>query len=225
VEFLMNLLVKFSGEFFDSKDSLSEIGKEFLENMKDVERAYVVIGGGNRIRGRSSSFRRPGSDRIGVLSTLMNGFILKESLEEMGKKVAIFSHFSDFGQVYDYQQAKTEFENHKWVIFAGGLGRVYYISTDVNSVIKSLEVGADAVVKLTKNGGVYDKDPSVYEDAQVIPNLTYDEVLTNKLAIMDFAAIAIASENNLPIAVLNIKDFPKFLAGEKVGSIIGKDWR
>jgi uridylate kinase len=221
----MNLLIKFSGEFFDSKDSLSNIGKEFLESMKDVERAYVVIGGGNRIRGRSAAYHRPGSDRIGVLSTLMNGFILKEYLENTGRKVAIFSHFADFGRVYDYQQAKAEFEDHKWVIFAGGLGRVAYVSTDVNSVIKALEVGANAVVKLTKEYGVYDKDPSKFEDANLIPHLSHEEVLARKLPVMDYAAIAIAAENNLPIAVMNVLDLPRFLANENVGSIIGNDWR
>lgn len=221
----MNLLIKFSGEFFDSKDVLSSIGKEFLETMKDVERAYIVIGGGNRIRGRSAAYHRPGSDRIGVISTLMNGFILKEYLETMGKNVELFSHFNDFGKMYDYQAAKLAFEDHKWVIFAGGLGKVAYISTDVNSVIKALEVGAHAVVKLIKEFGVYDKDPSKFPDAKLISNLTHDQVLEQKLPVMDYAAIAIANENDLPIAVMNILDLPKFLANEKVGSIIGKDWR
>lgn len=220
----MNILIKFSGEFFDTKDDLSPEGRDFLNQFKPDQHCYVVIGGGNRMRGRDSRHKQPASDNIGVISTLMNGFILKENLLDRGYKVKLFSHFVGFGDLY-YHRAAIEAYNHgNWVIFASGLGKVGYISTDVNSVIKGLEVGVEAVVKITKSGGVFDKDPKLGV-ATLIEHISHQEVIEKRLAVMDIAAIAIAAENDLSIAVMTAHDFPKFMAGQNVGSIIGKDFR
>lgn len=221
----MNLLIKFSGEFFDAKDDLTSEGKELLNLIKESNRGYVVIGGGNRIRGRDSWYSRTGSDNIGVISTLMNGFILKEHLKHHEKKVKLFSHFIGFGNLYNPKDAIEAFESDHWVILASGLGRVSYVSTDLSSVIKALEVKANAVVKITKSGGVFDSDPKFNKDAKIIKNISHDEVLQKNLSVMDLSAIAIAAENQLPIAVMNVCDFKQFLNNENVGSIIGKDWR
>jgi uridylate kinase len=110
------------------------------------------------------------------------------------------------------------------VILASGLGKVGYISTDLSAVIKALEIKADAVIKISKLGGLYDKDPKS-GPAKLIKNISYEDVITRKLAVMDFSAIAIAAEHNLPVAITSIHDFPKFMDGEKVGSIVGNDWR
>lgn len=220
----MNLLIKFSGEFFESKDDLTQQGKDFLDCLSKEDNAYIVIGGGNRIRGRDSNYCRNASDNIGVISTLMNGYILKENMIQRKFKVKLFSHFQDFGTYYTPKDAIRAHEKGNWVILASGLGRVGYVSTDLSSVIKALETKADAVIKITQSDGIYDKDPK-YPDAKFIENISHAEVLTKQLAVMDAAAVAIASEHDLPIAILNIKDFDRFMKGEKVGSIIGIDWR
>lgn len=220
----MNILIKFSGEFFDQKDDMSQEGHDFLNHFKPGQNCYVVIGGGNRVRGRDSKHQQPASDNIGIISTLMNGFVLKENLLARGFKAKLFSHFIGFGDLYAHRDAIEAHKNGNWVIFASGLGKVGYISTDVNSVIKALEVGAHGVIKITKSGGVYDRDPKLGE-ANLLPHVTHQEAIEKKLAVMDIAAMAIAADNNLPIAVITSHDFEKFMNGQKVGSVIGKDWR
>jgi len=221
----MNILIKFSGEFFDAKDDLTNEGKKILEVLNKSDTGYIVVGGGNRIRGRSSSYCRNASDNIGVISTLMNGFILKEHMIQKGLNVQLFSHFSDFGKHYVPKDAIRSYEKGNWVILASGLGRVGYISTDLSSVIKALELKVDGVIKITKTGGLYDKDPKTNKGAKFISHIKHDEVLNNRLAVMDLAAVAIAAENNLPIAIVSISEFADFINKKPVGSMIGKDWR
>lgn len=221
----MNLLIKLSGEFFDANDEMTSDGLQFLKAIKDIDRGYVVVGGGNRVRGRDSTHSRPVSDQIGVLSTLMNGYILQEKLAKQRQKSKLFSHFLGFGEYYSAKDAEDAYNAGNWVILTTGLGKVAYISTDVSSVIKALEVNAQGLVKITPAGGIYDKDPKKFNDAKLIKNISHDEVLQNKLAVMDAAAVAIASENNLPIAIISLNDFEKFLKKENVGSFIGEDWR
>lgn len=222
----MNVLIKFSGEFFDAKDDLTQEGKDFLTVIvkNNYVNGYVVIGGGNRIRGRSSSYSRNASDNIGVISTIMNGFILKEHFKQNNMNAVLFTHFVEFGQLYSPEDAINSYEKGSWVILAGGLGKVGYVSTDLNAVIKALEVNADCVIKITKSDGIYDKDPK-FDDAKFIKQIDYDELLEKKLSVMDFSAVSIAQEQNLPIAIININDFSKFMNNKDVGSIIGKDWR
>ena len=220
----MNLLIKISGEFFESKDDLTTQGKDFLNCLSKDDNGYIVIGGGNRIRGRDSEYCRNASDNIGVISTLMNGYILKENMIQRGFKVKLFSHFRDFGSYYTPKSAISSHEKGNWVILASGLGRVGYVSTDLSSVIKGLETKVDGVIKITQTDGIYDKDPK-HTDAKFMKNVSHEEVLAKQIAVMDAAAVAIAAEHDLSIAILNIKDFPKFMNGENVGSIIGKDWR
>jgi uridylate kinase len=219
----MNLLIKFSGEFFEAKDSLTHEGAQFIEQLPS--KGYIVVGGGNRVRGKNASaYSRTACDNLGVLSTIMNGFILKEYLLKRGFKVKIFSHFLSFGEFYTPPLAIEAFENDHWVIFASGLGQVGYISTDLNAVIKALEVQCHGVIKVTKTAGLFDKDPKI-AGAKLIHEIDHHQVLSNRLEIMDLAAIEIAQENKLPIAVIGIEDFAQFMNGEKIGSMIGKDWR
>lgn len=220
----MNILIKFSGEFFTAQDELTPEGKSWLQNLMKFKRGYIVTGGGNRIRGRNSEYSRNAADNLGVLSTLMNAFILQENMRRANLKVKIFSHFFQFGEYYDPELAKSAFEEHNWIIFGSGLGKVGYVSTDLNSVIKALEVGAKAIIKISNACGVWDKDPKL-AGAKLISNISHDEVIARKLHVLDFSALEIAAENKLPIAIIGIQDFSAFISGENVGSIIGTDWR
>lgn len=221
----MNLLIKFSGEFFTPQDALTEDGKRLLDKLDKNDRGYIVVGGGNRIRGRSANnYCRNASDNIGVISTLMNGYILQENMRQAGFKTELFSHFMDFGKHYTPNAAIESYNQGNWVILSSGLGKVGYISTDLSAVIKGLETKVDAVIKITQTSGIYDRDPKL-PGANFLPIVQYDQVLEKHLAVMDFAAIAIAREHNLPIAIVDLENFDKFLAGKKVGSIIGQDWR
>jgi uridylate kinase len=216
----MNVLIKFSGEFFTPYDSLIPVGLEVLNEITQLSSAYMVVGGGNRIRGRSSNLPRNAADHLGIISSMMNSFVLNAELQNRKLKSQVFTHFASFGAMYDPDIAKSTFENGSFVIFGSGLGRVGYCSTDLNSVVKSLEVGADVMIKITKVGGVFDKDPSVFNDAVLLPNPTYDQLITQNLNVCDIAAIGLAKEHNLPIVILSAEEFPLYLKGKKVGSQI-----
>jgi uridylate kinase len=220
----MSILIKFSGEFFQPSDSMSLDGEKFLDQIVQIDPCYIVTGGGNRLRGRDSNYDRNAADNIGVLSTLMNAFILKENLRLRGKESVVFSHFNDFGEPYDANKAKQAIKDGKFVIFGSGLGKVGYISTDTASVIKALEVGACGIIKITKIGGVFDKIP-LEKDSKLLDFVSYDFLLQKGYEVLDLPALALAKGNNLSVAVMDIKNFTAFLNGEKVGSIIGSDFR
>ncbi len=223
----MNLLIKFSGEFFTSKDDISDDGKLFLQNLKkeQINSLYFVVGGGNRMRGKDSEYSRNGSDTIGVLSTIMNGYIMQEYLKILGMKSEIFSHFFGFGKMYNPFDAIKSFNNCNVVILTSGLGQVGYVSSDLSSVIKSLELNVDAMIKVTKVAGVYDRDPHNNKDAKLLQKISYEDVIKNNLSFMDVSAINIAKENDLSIGVTNAKNFIHFLNKNGIGSIVGKDFR
>ena len=220
----MSILIKFSGAFFTPSDSMSLEGEKFLDQIVQIDPCYIVTGGGNRLRGRDSNYDRNAADNIGVLSTLMNAFILKENFRLRGKEAVIFSHFSDFGIPYDPSKAKQAIKDGKFVIFGSGLGKVGYVSTDTASVIKALEVGAAGVVKITKVGGVFDKLP-IDENSKLLDFVSYDFLLEKGFDVLDLPALALAKCNNLSVAVMDVQSFRSFLKGEKVGSIIGSDFR
>ncbi|WP_342262194.1 hypothetical protein [Alphaproteobacteria bacterium endosymbiont of Tiliacea citrago] len=233
----MNLLFKISGEFFSASNDLTNDGVLFFNTLKESEitSGYMVVGGGNRIRGgqidvsssrNSPALTRNTSDKLGVLSTLFNSFLLSEFLNFMGFKSVVLTHFSDFGVKYSPEVAISYFDQGYWVIFGGGLGSVGYVSTDLSSVIKSLEVGVDAMVKVTKVDGVYDMDPSL-NDSKILNKVSYSHIIEKKLSVLDLSSVSIASENQLPIGVCSVKNFKSFLKKEdgSVGSIIGYDWR
>lgn len=217
----MNILIKFSGEFFDAKDNLSEKGQQFLQILKknNISSGYCVVGGGNRMRGKNSQMQRNISDKIGVLSTIMNGLILQSEFQKINMKANVFSHFSDFGQKYDAFDAINAYNANEWIILTSGLGNVGYISTDLSSVIKALELKVDMLIKVTKVPGVYDRDPSLTQ-AKLLTNIQYEEIINNKLEVMDLSAIAVACENRLKIGITNIENFEEFIKNPQIGSII-----
>lgn len=222
----MSLLLKISGEFFSAKDELTDDGLCFLDQLKlsGLTSGYIVVGGGNRIRGNASSLSRNTSDKLGVISTIFNAFVLQEYLAIIQVKSVVFSHFEGFGVMYSSDLAMAAYEDGNWVILAGGLGCVGYVSTDLSSVIKSLELGVDAMLKITKADGVFDRSPEML-NSKILHKVSYDEVLEKKLSVVDLSAVAIAAENDLPIGVCSIRNFPEFMQGGAVGSVIGYDWR
>lgn len=220
----MNILLKFSGEFFSPKDELTSEGIFLANAMAKLGSGYVVVGGGNRIRGRDSSLPRNASDRLGVISTLFNSFVLQEYLIFLGLKAIVFSPFHDFGVFYSPKLAMEAFADGAWVILAGGLGTVGFVSTDLSSVIKSLELQVDAFVKVTKVEGIFDRSPDL-PGAKLLSTVSYHEVLQKNLVVMDLAAMAIACDNELPIGVCSVSALLNFLQGGRVGTVVGYDWR
>lgn len=220
----MSILIKLSGNFFSEKDEMTSQGLNWLDETKNFKNAYVVTGGGNRVRGLHSKHPRNFADKIGTMSSLMNSIILKHNMHNIGIKSKIHTHFPNFENYYSPESAIADFEEGNWVIFGGGLGKVGYISTDFNAVIKALEVKAQGVIKISNINGLFDQNPSI-PGAKLIQTTSHEHVIKYRLKVCDMAAIEVAQENDLPIAIISAQQFKGFMNGEKIGSIIGRDWR
>ncbi len=195
-------------------------------HMLGVEIA-IVVGGGNFWRGRSGAFiDRVSSDNIGMLGTVMNGLRIQGTLEEMGLETRLMTAITmqEVAEPYIRRRAIRHLEKGRIVIFSAGTGLPYF-STDTTASLRALEIGAD-VILLGKTGtdGIYDKDPNVYDDAVKFDKLTYREILTQEIKIMDTTASSLAMDNNMPLIAFGIDD-PKnlvkiFTEDAPIGTIV-----
>ncbi|NLW51918.1 MAG: UMP kinase [Tissierellia bacterium] len=231
------VLIKLSGEALagdksfglDDKtiDGICEVIKECHELGAEIG---IVIGGGNFWRGRSSeNMDRSVSDSIGMLGTVMNSLRVQSSLENLGLETRVLSAISmnEIAEPFIVRRAIRHIEKGRIVIFAAGTGRPYF-STDTTAALRALEIGAD-VILLGKTGtdAIYDKDPNKYDDAKKFDRLTYKQILTLDLKIMDASATSLCMDNNMPLIVFGIDDprnLVRVIKGEKIGTIVeGED--
>lgn len=186
----------------------------------------IVVGGGNFWRGRSSAnIDRASSDHMGMLGTVINALRLQASLEALGLETRVQTaiQMQEVAEPYIRRRAQHHIEKGRIVIFGAGTGLPYF-STDTTAALRALEIGADCIlVGKTGTDAVYDKDPNRFKDAQKLPELTYREVLTRNLQIMDSTATSLAMDNHLPIIIFGIddpKNMERVVAGEKIGTRI-----
>jgi uridylate kinase len=170
----------------------------------------VVIGGGNIFRGvavASKGGDRVTGDHMGMLGTIINSLALRTSLVKLGVDAVVLSAIAmpEICESFSQRQATAYMNAGKVVIFAGGTGNPFF-TTDSAAALRAAEIGADALFKGTQVDGVYSADPKQYPDAVRYDRITYEEVLTKGLSIMDMAAIALARENNIPIIVYSIHE-------------------
>tara|TARA_R110002110_G_scaffold7422_5_gene37500 strand:+ start:1095 stop:1823 length:729 start_codon:yes stop_codon:yes gene_type:complete len=187
----------------------------------------LVIGGGNIFRGLSgaaSGMERASADYMGMLATVMNALAMQNSLERMGVQTRVLSAIpmTTIAEPYIRRRAVRHMEKGRVVIFAAGTGNPFF-TTDTAAALRATEMGCDALLKGTQVDGVYSADPKKVKDATRYDRLTYMDVLTRDLAVMDTSAIALARENNIPIIVFSIHDdggFVNVLTGEGRCTII-----
>ena len=188
----------------------------------------VVIGGGNIFRGYKASTEdgmdRATADYMGMLATVMNALALEDAFKKEGVDTRVQSaiEMPRVAESYTRKRAIRHLEKGRVVIFAAGTGNPYF-STDTAAALRALEIGADILMKATKVGGVYDKDPKLNKDAKLYPELSYKEIMEKDLKVMDMAAIGLAMEHKLPILVFNLfqeDNILKASQGEQLGSII-----
>lgn len=227
------VLIKLSGEALageksfglDDKtiDGICEVIKKCHELGVEIG---IVVGGGNFWRGRSSeNMDRTVSDSIGMLGTVMNALRVQSSLENLGLETRVLSAIAmnEIAEPFIVRRAIRHIEKGRVVIFAAGTGRPYF-STDTTAALRALEIDADCIL-LGKTGtdAIYDKDPNVYEDAKKFDRLTYKEILSRDLKIMDASATSLCMDNNMPLIVFGIDDpnnLLKVVQGEKIGTIV-----
>lgn len=167
----------------------------------------IVCGGGNFLRGRDAKVMdRETADYTGMLATVMNSLVLKDTFTRIGCKVYNQTGLSvKTIDDIDSDKARQALDEGKIVIFGGGTGKPFF-STDTGASLRAIDIGANVIVKLTNVDGVYDKDPNKYDDAVKYEKVSYDEVLEKKLGIMDLEAIEMCRDNNISIVVTNIND-------------------
>ena len=181
----------------------------------------MVIGGGNVFRGLQGSaqgMERTTADYMGMLATVMNALAMQSALEKLGAYCRVITaiRMDEVAEPYIRRRAVRHLEKQRICIFAAGTGNTYF-TTDTAATLRANEMACEAIFKGTKVDGVYDKDPIKFPDAKRFETVTFDEVLTQHLNVMDASAIALARDNNLPIIVFSLDEpggFKGILAGE-----------
>ncbi|KAL4333939.1 hypothetical protein GQ457_07G004900 [Hibiscus cannabinus] len=192
----------------------------------------IVVGGGNIFRGSSragcSGLDRSSADYIGMLATVMNAIFLQATMESIGIPTRVQTAFrmSEVAEPYIRRRAVRHLEKGRVVIFAAGTGNPFF-TTDTAAALRCAEINAEVVLKATNVDGVYDDDPRRNPNARLHDTLTYHEVTSKDLSVMDMTAITLCQENNIPVVVFNLTkpgNIAKAIKGERVGTLIGGTW-
>jgi uridylate kinase len=229
------VLLKLSGESFCQPGqsgidgfALESIAERIIEICKLGPQVAVVVGAGNILRGESfsqeSHIPRNTADYMGMLATIINACALQETLEKLGQPTRVLSAIEvpAMCEPFIRRRALHHLENGRVTILAGGTGNPFF-TTDTCAALRASELDADLLIKATKVQGVYTDDPATNPDAELFDEVSYDQVLSKKLRIMDHAAISLCRDNHIPITVLNIFErgnIAKALCGEHVGTKI-----
>jgi uridylate kinase len=187
----------------------------------------MVVGGGNIFRGLAAStqgIERTTADYMGMLATVMNALAMQSALEAMGVFTRVISAIpmDQVCEPYIRRRAVRHLEKKRVCIFAAGTGNPYF-TTDTAATLRASEMGCEAIFMGKQVDGVYDKDPKKHPDARRFDRITYNEVLTKNLGVMDASAIALARDNNLPIIVFSLDEpggFRGILAGRGTSTIV-----
>ena len=185
----------------------------------------LVVGGGNFWRGRSSGdMDRTRADHIGMLATVMNSLALADALEHLKVPVRVQTAIAmqQIAEPYIRNRAVRHLEKGRVVIFGCGTGNPFF-TTDTAAALRALEIDADIMFKATNVDGVYDKDPNKFEDAKKYDTLSFDEILSHDLRVMDGTAASLCRDNSIPILVFNLDDpqnIVKAIKGENVGTVV-----
>ena len=223
------VLLKVSGEAlmgrFDygiDPQIIQGIARDLVElNRRKIELA-VVIGGGNIFRGAGlagAGMDRVTGDQMGMLATVINALAMQDALERLGVHSRVMSaiKINEICEDYIRRRAVRHLEKGRIVIFAAGTGNPFF-TTDTAASLRASEIGADVLIKATKVDGVYDADPMHNPKAQRFDCLSYDEVLSRKLKVMDATAIVLCRDNQIPLRIFNL-----FNPGDLIGVVMGED--
>ena len=228
------VLLKLSGESLAGAQGHgidSQRLNDYVNQIADVVRSGVevaiVIGGGNIFRGLSGAskgFDRVKGDQMGMLATVINSLALSSALVAIGQPAQVFTAINMFpiGEHYSKWRAIEAMNNGAVAIISGGTGNPFF-TTDTGSALRGIEVEAEVMLKGTRVDGIYTADPEKDPTAEKFSEITYDEVYTRGLKVMDLTATALCKENHLPIIVFNMDcpgNLAKVLAGEPIGTLV-----
>jgi uridylate kinase len=228
------VLLKLSGESLAGDQGFG-ISPLAIERMTDhIEAVHamgvplgVVIGGGNIVRGTQASAEgmdRVNADYMGMLATIINALALQDVLERKGIETRVLTaiRMEQLAEPYIRRRALRHLDKGRVVLFAGGTGNPYF-STDTAAVLRAIEMEAKVLIKATNVAGVYSADPKSEPDAEFFPRLTFMDVMTRELKVMDAAAVSLCKDNGLPIIVLDIREptaVVEAIRGAGVGTLV-----
>jgi uridylate kinase len=228
------VLLKLSGEALMGEHQFGidpNIVKRIAQEVKELHDTGVevamVIGGGNIFRGANLSqegLHRVTGDHMGMLATVINALALQDAMESHGLYVRVMSALPIHNVCEDFirRRAIRHLEKGRIVIFAAGTGNPFF-TTDTAASLRGIEVGADVVIKGTKVDGVYSSDPVKDPSAVLYEKLSYDEVINDRLAVMDTTAIVLCRDNKIPIRVFNMNKqgaLMRVIMGENEGTLV-----
>ena len=204
-----------------------EIAAEIREVRQLGVAIALVIGGGNIFRGLGAAAKqmdRVAADHMGMLATVINAIALQDALEKQGVETRVMTAISmhQVAEPFIRRRAIRHLEKGRVVIFAAGTGHPYF-STDTAAALRATEIGAEVIMKATKVDGIYDADPAKVKDAKMFTEISYMDMISQELRVMDFTAISLCRENHLPIIVFNLNvpgNIARVVQGEKVGSLV-----
>ncbi len=228
------ILLKLSGEALQGEQGygidpkvISEIASQIAQIVDGGVELAITVGGGNIFRGLAGAAEgmdRAHADYIGMLATIMNALALQEGLERAGVDTRVQSAISmqEVAEPYIRRKAIRHLEKGRVVIFAGGTGNPYF-TTDTTAALRACEIDAEAILKATQVDGIYDSDPHANPDATKFDEISYMEVLSRELHVMDSTATTLCMDNGIPIIVFNLHkpgNIDRVLKGEHVGTTV-----
>lgn len=228
------IVLKLSGEvmagpqgFGIDNDQVNAFAQEIAEVHKSGIEIGLVVGGGNIFRGVSAAAKtmdRVSADHMGMLATVINGLALQDALERAGSPTRLMTaiQMAAVAEPYIRRRAIRHLEKGRIVLFAAGTSNPFF-STDSGAALRALEIKAEILAKATKVDGVYDKDPMKHPDAIRYSEVSYTEVLSKGLKILDASAVAMCRDNSMPINVFNLNvrgNIMRMASGEAIGTLI-----
>ena len=226
------ILVKLSGEALSGSgesalapEMIDKLATELLSLRNAGVQVGVVVGGGNLFRGAAlaaAGLDRVTSDHMGMLATVMNALALRDGIQRQGGVATVMSglQIPQVCENFSQREARQRIGSGEVVVFAAGTGSPYF-TTDTGASLRAIEIQADLMIKATKVDGIYDKDPVVHSDAVRFDELSFDQAIDQRLAVMDVAAMILCNDNGLDLVVCDINQPAALLdlaRGKSVGT-------
>jgi len=228
------ILLKLSGESLAgngnqgiSDSILEEYAQQVIDILNIGCEVAIVVGGGNIFRGLSgteSGFDRVKGDQMGMLATVINSLALECAISRLGGKAKVFTsiRMEPVGELYNRDSVVEAMKNSTVCILAGGTGNPFF-TTDTAAALRAVETGADVLLKGTRVDGVYSADPEKDPAAEKFDRISFDDVISRRLKVMDSTAFTMCRDNNMPIIVFDMNksgNLKKLVEGEKIGTLV-----
>jgi uridylate kinase len=228
------ILLKLSGESLSGKGNhgisetvLEEYANQVIGIASRGCEVAIVIGGGNIFRGLSgaeSGFDRVKGDQMGMLATVINSLALESAINRLGGDAKVFTsiRMEPIGEFYNRNRVVEAMKKQTVCILSGGTGNPFF-TTDTAAALRAVEIGADVLLKGTRVDGVYTSDPEKDPSAVKFDKITFEEVISRRLKVMDSTAFTMCRENNMPLIVFDMNksgNLNKLIDGEKIGTLV-----